>query len=254
MFKKRFLPETLTAFNHLRRAVDLTIRQLGAELGCRPIIIPETQATYKQFMESGVTTKENHSDSSDIENMSDRLREMSGRLAAEAAGSDSLTISSTHSGLPSPDLARLETTIQGPESYTQSLPSCPTSNVDNTIHECGMERLRREFDSFSTKQHNNLQTVLTDGYLFDSKDATLRVDTPLFVRDIYGTDGIDIVSSDLDSDRLRHRRKPDEKESSLDERRSVDESRLTEEEEDAQKLLMEGASLIRVWGFLFALE
>jgi len=44
------------------------------------------------------------------------------------------------------------------------------------------------------------------------------------------------------------------KESSLEERRSADESRLTAEEEDSQKLLMEGASLIRVWGFLFALE
>jgi len=209
-FKKRFLPETLTAFNQLRRAVDLTIRELGAELGCRPVIIPETQATYKQFMESDqVTAKKNHSDSSDIENMSERLREMSGRLAAEAAGSES-TISSTHSGPPSPDLARLETTIQGPASYTQSVPSCSTSNVDNTIHECGMERLRREFDLFSSKQHNNLQTALTDGYLFDIKDTTLRVDNPLFMKDIYGTDGIDILSSDLDSDGLRHRRKPDE--------------------------------------------
>jgi hypothetical protein len=38
LFKERFLPGTVEAFNKLRRAVDLTIRDIGSEWGCKPMV------------------------------------------------------------------------------------------------------------------------------------------------------------------------------------------------------------------------
>ena len=38
LFKERLLPDTVAAFNRLRRAVDLTIRDIGSQLGCKPMV------------------------------------------------------------------------------------------------------------------------------------------------------------------------------------------------------------------------
>jgi len=44
------LPATQTAFNRLRRDVDLTIRDIGGQLGCKPMFIPTTQTGYLEFL------------------------------------------------------------------------------------------------------------------------------------------------------------------------------------------------------------
>lgn len=44
------LPATQTAFNRLRRDIDLTIRDIGSQLGCKPMYIPTTQTGYLEFL------------------------------------------------------------------------------------------------------------------------------------------------------------------------------------------------------------
>ena len=44
------LPATQPAFNRLRRDVDLTIREIGSQLGCKPMYIPTTQTGYLEFL------------------------------------------------------------------------------------------------------------------------------------------------------------------------------------------------------------
>ncbi|KIJ47171.1 hypothetical protein M422DRAFT_28858 [Sphaerobolus stellatus SS14] len=259
MFKERFLPGTLSAFNKLRRAVDLTIRDLGNELGCQPIVIPATQAKYKEFMDlertgNGTSEEESTRSSNPAENdqfsgeVAERLQELSGRLAAEA---DNSTVPPTRSGTP--DLTRpnsqYTSNLDTPSSQTRTPKEAATPR--NKLFECGMDRLRREFNLYSVKQHDSLQSALINGQLFDAADAELRVDEPIKMRDIYGVDGIEIPAEeyiDTEGRSLRNRKNGAEK--------IPDSFRLSdpEEERDASKFLMEGNSLIRVWGFLFAME
>jgi len=44
------LPATQAAFNRLRRDIDLTIRDIGGQLGCKPMYIPTTQTGYLEFL------------------------------------------------------------------------------------------------------------------------------------------------------------------------------------------------------------
>ncbi len=44
------LPATQTAFNRLRRDIDLTIRDIGSQLGCKPMYIPTTQTGYLELL------------------------------------------------------------------------------------------------------------------------------------------------------------------------------------------------------------
>ena len=44
------LPATQAAFNRLRRDIDLTIRDIGSQLGCKPMYIPTTQTGYLEFL------------------------------------------------------------------------------------------------------------------------------------------------------------------------------------------------------------
>lgn len=44
------LPATLAPFIRLRRDIDLTIREIGDHLGCKPMYIPTTQTGYLEFL------------------------------------------------------------------------------------------------------------------------------------------------------------------------------------------------------------
>jgi len=261
LFKEKFLPETIEAFCRLRRSIDLTIRDLGSQLGFQPMIIPATEARYKEFMDvehsatspriertstNATSTVDDSASSTDI---SERLREVSGRLTAEVAN---VTESPTRIGTP--DLTRPSTVHTIPESLSaQATKESPTSR--NVLFECGMDRLRRQFDLFSSQQHDLLQDALLKGDLFDASDSELRVYEVMRMTDIYGTDGIDVhgeETNDNDTDTLRNRKGLDGKPPTGAIFAVPPSGPKTEQ--DTKRLLMEGHSLIRVWGFLFALE
>ncbi|KAF8585693.1 hypothetical protein K439DRAFT_1660110 [Ramaria rubella] len=274
LFRERFLPGTVTAFNNLRRAVDLTIRDLGNELGCSPMIIPMTQDKYNEFMDielgqvvtgrgsSTAVASESSETHSPDEPFPQQLKMMRSRLAAEVD-----MVSAPPSRPRTPDISRPSSAVtkethpaQIPVSYS-SYDKGQTAPPQKTA-ECGMQRLRREFDAFSAAQHDILQESLINGQLLGNSDGELRLAKPMaslretFKLDEYpirrrtkqveGNDGV-LKGDNIHGDDTRP-------ETSSTVTAGTENSDGAEMSEDTEKVLTEGQSLIRVWGFLFALE
>jgi hypothetical protein len=51
IFRDHVLPPTKLAFTRLRRDIDLTIREIGASLGCGPMFIEATQSGYLELLD-----------------------------------------------------------------------------------------------------------------------------------------------------------------------------------------------------------
>ena len=123
----------------------------------------------------------------------------------------------------------------------------------------GVERLRKEFDAYSVVQHDLLQEVLVSGRLQGATDGQLRLHRPRpSLRDVFG---LDFVDGNAEGDifpakgTVRRRSGPDQKDVSVDaESGDTQSTEAIEAQESQEKILMDGHSLIRVWGFLFALE
>jgi hypothetical protein len=279
LFKRRFLPGAIASFSRLRRAVDLTIRDLGNELGGRPMVIPMTQAKHSEWMDlekksASVTSGTMNDSASTIpgdtssEDMS--IQTVRERLAAEVENATApVTPTRTVTPPPAPlkDLSTEDTEISRtpPSRYASTKPPGSSGTASGTIHEkrplhhlteCGMLKLRREFDAFSTAQHGLLQDSLVGRELWGSD---LRVHQPrASLNETFGVGGIGSNIHDLFStsaQRVRQRTKSDEKDPGADVAGGTNtESDDGTQDESDTNILMKGQSLIRVWGFLFAIE
>ncbi|KAF8488906.1 hypothetical protein JB92DRAFT_1405681 [Gautieria morchelliformis] len=273
LFKRRFLPGAMASFSRLRRAVDLTIRDLGDELGGRPMVIPVTQAKHSEYMDlekknASVTSGPLSDSSSTVpadtssldEDISAQMASVSERLAAEV---ENATVPATPARAATPppgplkDFSTEDAAISRtpPNRYASTKPpgSSGTATATDTTHEkrpsphlteCGMLKLRREFDAFSATQHALLQDALVGGELWETD---LRLHQPrASLNEAFGAA----------AQTLRQRPpRSDEKNSgtNVEGGANAESDDGTQDQSDTN-MLMKGQSLIRVWGFLFALE
>lgn len=296
LFRRRFLPGAIAAFSKLRRAVDLTIRDLGNELGCTPMVIPLTQAKYSEYMDleqrkysSATLEVSNEHPSTALsedreDEVSARVAAVSKRLSAEVKNAtmptqrESLVLNSQLQ--PPSDLQDITEDLRlSRESSRESAskksinpshsPAAITSALPEALHEkplplggteCGMQSLRLVFDAFSAAQHQLLQDALVGGELWDS-DLLLHQPRAT-LKETFGTDGIpddEVLSLPYAHTTVRQRKRSDATGSPVDAEDRTDipvESENIDEAQNASdvNILMNGHSLIRVWGFLFALE
>ncbi|KAF8507686.1 hypothetical protein BU17DRAFT_57210 [Hysterangium stoloniferum] len=253
MYKERWLPAAMTSFNKFHRAIDLTIRELGTELDYKPIVIPATEARYKEFMEHGPCGPTANVDEARPSETSTAIS--IGRLAEEMAMS---SIPPTQT--PTPNVSR-----QGSlHDIEKNTPNDSTANAQPQLPKestrigtrigvrCGIENLRSQFDKFSNKQHDILEGALIDGKLLGFTDRQLKLDKPVgYLRDIYGTDGLDDAPDEPDSSPVLRKR------TKSTENQTEGGDSLTKSEDldaDSETVLAEGHTFIRTWGFLFALE
>ena len=280
LFKERFLPGAIAAFSKLRRAVDLTIRDLGNELGRSPMVIPLTQARYDEYMDleqrkqASASTMVSMGLGSPEDELSTQMASLSDRLAAEVENATSMP-TQTRTSVPDPRLPEnlvvateggsisRESSREYPSKAPSQSPDSPTA-ATSAYHgrqlssECGMQRLRREFDAFSAAQYQLLQDALVRGELWDTD---LRLHQPrASLKEMFGADGVGRTQdafSPYAPTTMRQRTKSDEKDagSNVEEGMNI-ESESTQDAQDSldASILMNGQSLMRVWGFLFALE
>lgn len=138
------LPATQAAFFRLRRDIDLTIRDIGDQLGCKPMYIPTTQTGYIEFLDREREFAQcTRSKSAKIRDMRKRRR---GSLTA--VGTDS---GDTHGTLV-PDLddvARrlaLETTAETPPKTAVNTPAADSPILTRTA-----SRVRTDLEGPTTE-------------------------------------------------------------------------------------------------------
>ena len=135
------LPATQTAFNRLRRDIDLTIRDIGGQLGCKPMYIPTTQTGYLEFLalehEFAQCTRSKRAENNDMRRprrgtltalepdsgdaqgvLVPDLDDIARRLAMEAASETPLKTAVNTPAADSPTLtqspSRIHTDLEGP--------------------------------------------------------------------------------------------------------------------------------------------
>ncbi|KAF8591763.1 hypothetical protein K439DRAFT_1326105 [Ramaria rubella] len=274
LFREQFLPGTVIAFNKLRRAVDLTIRDLGDELGCSPMVIPMTEEIYNEFMDvelvrvmtgnwssSTLASNARNFETRSLEDpFSQQLDMMRSRLAAEV---DMMSAAPSRSGTP--DLSRFSSAMTKEilpaqmsvlhTNFNEELPHDKGHTVIPQKNERGIQRLRREFDAFSAAQHGILQECLVNGRLLGNSDRELRVIRPMAsLRETFKLEPKAPLKEifKLGERPIRRRMEHVKDEDSVSKGDSAEKTDATDVSKT--KVLTEGQSLIRVWGFLFSLE
>jgi hypothetical protein len=236
------LPATRTAFHRLRRDIDLTIRDIGGQLGCKPMYIPTTQTGYLEFLarerEVAQCAMRKTVESKDprrprrgtltalgldpqVLSVPD-LDDVARRLAMEATAEETAldTPAATLARSPS----RTRTDIEGPtavgtagthpsvpkaspkESPVSQKKKLPIIPVPEAVKEkYGAHVLKKDFEDFETAQKDVLHTALTSA---DPGEGPLRIHEPLpSVQQLYGGDYLrgDVEEGDYPMDLIRRR-------------------------------------------------
>ncbi|KZV97308.1 hypothetical protein EXIGLDRAFT_764598 [Exidia glandulosa HHB12029] len=261
LFKTHFLPSTRQSFLVFRRSVDITLKEIGAALACKPLDDYKNQPGYSDYLDledqrAGSQDTINDVVPGNIEGLSAeiqraeqdiefQLRLVSRRLETEVDGvedhdeSSPATPTVVRSSAPS---SRPATGNKPPASEKGGTPPNATAKGP---HKCGVERIAPTFEKFALVQQHILSEILATGALH-GHDQKLRLHLPQ--PSLHTAWGIGTGGTNTPRTTAPPRR------SELDLLIGRPDERTPEDEEEEAEQTANHHSLLRVYSFIFAMR